>query len=211
MDKFLKLQLYIFFCIIFNIDCFSNSSFSVNDTNIINQKNTFKFQSHFEFSGGYSTRRFVHWNLRTINGIAFNNSIFTGVGLGLFNFRDQGTGKYSNYTYIPVFARVSVSPLNNKNYFIFTDFGAQFKGPDNPNNLEYSPVLKYEPTVLKPLFFRIGTGTKIKSNKNIFSIMVSYKYNKARYFDTFDFYGPYIISDWYRSHTVELSVGIRLK
>jgi hypothetical protein len=207
MDNFIKPQLIVLFCLLLSKSALSETVVSTKDTGIRKENPPFKFQSQLEFSGGYSTRRYANWNFRTINGVSLGKGAFAGIGFGLLSFRDQATFLFTNYTYVPVFARVSIKPMKNDKVFLFSDLGTQFKGPNNLGNYQ----LKSDPTIFKPLFWRIGTGTELKSKHNTYYMALSYKYNKARYFYRSFRYGDYSISDWYRSHTVELTVGIRLK
>ena len=207
MDNYLKPKLIVLFCLLLSNSAYSETMISSKDTAVRKENPPFKFQSQLEFSGGYSTRRYVNWNLRTINGVSLGKGAFAGIGFGLLSFRDQATYLFTNYTYVPVFARFSIKPIKNDKVFLFSDLGTQFKGPNNLGNYQRQS----DPVIFKPLFWRLGTGTELKSKHNTYYVALSYKYNKARYFYRSFRYGDYSISDWYRSHTVELSIGIKLK
>ena len=111
MDNYIKPQLIILFCILLSNSAFSETVQSTKDTSICKDNSPIKFQNHLEFSGGYSTRRYANWNFRTINGVSLGKGAFAGIGFGLLSFRDQATYLFTNYTYVPVFARISIKPL----------------------------------------------------------------------------------------------------
>lgn len=211
MGQFLKSILILFFILLNIHSSFSITGICLKDTLFNEQRKPFKFNSSLEISCGYSTRRYVNWNFRTINGVTFKENKFVGIGVGALSFRDQYFNLFQNFTYIPVFLRFSIQPVKTLPINVFSDIGTSFKGPDT----DPFRITKYEPKIFKPIFLKLGLSNEFKIKKTNFYTSLSYQYNKARYFNHFTRVeyniDKYIISDWYRSHTFEFSIGIRLK
>lgn len=212
MDKILKLFVLMIFSLMATKNTFAESKENQKDSSFYSRHfKPAKFQSLLELSGTYSTRRYSSIGVRTINGVSFNNNKFVGFGIGITNIRDHYFDNFASYLYVPAFLRFSYKPLPKNGLTLFTDLGAHIRTPQLFDVISDYP--SREPNIFKPLFLRIGVGNDFKIKNKSVHLALSYRYNKARYY-TESFYWwdyNYRISDWYRSHTIELTIGIKLK
>jgi len=212
MDKILKLSVLMVFSLMTTKNTFAELKENQKDSSFYSRHfKPAKFQSLLEFSGTYSTRRYSSLGVRNINGVSFNNNKFVGLGIGLTRIKDHYFNEFSSYVYIPVFLRFSIKPLPNKGLMLFTDVGTHIRTPQFFDVISDYP--RMEPNILKPMFLRIGVGNEFKIKNKSVHLALSYRYNKARYYTSGYYWRDYDyrVSDWYRSHTLELTLGIKLK
>lgn len=160
------------------------------------------FQSQAEGMNGFGSYSRAVTGIRFINGYKFKNKQFIGLGIGgTIHHGSFSTDIYfDNHKSYPVFLRYSFDYWAKKSTpYVFADVGTPL---ENPKAVK----------MLKPLTLRVGIGNKIIFKRNIFYFALGYTYNKSR--NAYQHWSPsgYVTtgySNWYNSHTAEISFGFQ--
>ncbi|MBR9860479.1 hypothetical protein GYB22_06960 [bacterium] len=170
----------------------------------LSQENSHSYVMQIELKSGITT--YDRYQMGgSVNFGVVKNRIYTGVGIGALHTTETFVRRglnYSSYTVFPAYLRINYDIIRTSRFgtFLLSDIGIP---------IEFGKIERNT----KPFYLTLGLGERVNIGKSAIYVTAAYSYNRKRNNYTFFNSSPLFLtsglSDWFRGHSIELSVGFR--